>query len=167
MLFWGDPEQVETALEAIRKDAEALQEFREGVRNSSGTVSPTKTEQSLRAFLEINEFFPEEIEVVVRLSPHASRPLRPEERSALEQAARKKLGRGLPLDKTLEKRVHFRIDPHDETTSLEDVLLRITKFQKDHPDREVYFDGEEYAIASKPKASRRASVRGPHPRRRD
>ncbi|MGD0719069.1 MAG: hypothetical protein ABSA15_05790 [Thermoplasmata archaeon] len=51
----------------------------------------------------------------------------------------------------LEKTVHLRIDPNDESTTLEDVLSKITDLQRKHPDREVFFDGDEYAICSRPK----------------
>lgn len=50
-----------------------------------------------------------------------------------------------------EKTVHLRIDPNDESTTLEDVLDRISELQRKHPDREVFFDGDEYAICSRPK----------------
>ena len=41
-----------------------------------------------------------------------------------------------------EKTVHLRIDPNDESTTLEDVLTRISELQRKHPDREVFFDGD-------------------------
>lgn len=50
-----------------------------------------------------------------------------------------------------EKTVHLRIDPNDESTTLEDVLSKISELQRKHPDREVFFDGDEYAICSRPK----------------
>lgn len=50
-----------------------------------------------------------------------------------------------------EKTVHLRIDPNDESTTLEDVLAKISELQRHHPDREVFFDGDEYAICSRPK----------------
>jgi hypothetical protein len=50
-----------------------------------------------------------------------------------------------------EKTVHLRIDPNDENTTLEDVLAKISELQRRHPDREVFFDGDEYAICSRPK----------------
>ncbi|MGA8664534.1 MAG: hypothetical protein WB809_05665 [Thermoplasmata archaeon] len=53
-----------------------------------------------------------------------------------------------------EKTVHVRIDPNDESTTLEDVLTRISELQRKHPDREVFFDGDEYAICSRPKRTR-------------
>ncbi len=55
-----------------------------------------------------------------------------------------------------EKTVHLRIDPNDESTTLEEVLSRIAELQRKHPDREVFFDGDEYAICSRPKRARAA-----------
>jgi hypothetical protein len=57
-----------------------------------------------------------------------------------------------------EKTVHVRIDPNDESTTLEDVLAQISELQRKHPDREVFFDGDEYAICSRPKRTRAAAV---------
>jgi len=57
-----------------------------------------------------------------------------------------------------EKTVHLRIDPNDESTTLEDVLSRISELQRKHPEREVFFDGDEYAICSRPKRARSPSV---------
>jgi hypothetical protein len=57
-----------------------------------------------------------------------------------------------------EKTVHLRIDPNDESTTLEDVLTRIAELQRKHPDREVFFDGDEYAICSRPKRTRAATA---------
>jgi hypothetical protein len=57
---------------------------------------------------------------------------------------------GRPPEK-LEKKVHLRIDPNDETTTLEAVLTKISELQRRNPDREVFFDGDEYAICSRPK----------------
>ena len=55
-----------------------------------------------------------------------------------------------------EKTVHQRIDPNDENTTLEDVLSKISELQRRHPDREVFFDGDEYAICSRPKRPKAA-----------
>ena len=57
-----------------------------------------------------------------------------------------------------EKTVHLRIDPNDESTTLEDVLARISELQRKHPDREVFFDGDEYAICSRPKRAKVAAT---------
>ena len=55
-----------------------------------------------------------------------------------------------------EKTVHLRIDPNDESTTLEAVLTKISELQRRHPDREVFFDGDEYAICSRPKRPKAA-----------
>ncbi|HXW67932.1 MAG TPA: hypothetical protein VEL82_08685 [Thermoplasmata archaeon] len=55
--------------------------------------------------------------------------------------------------------MHLRIDPNDESTTLEEVLTRIAELQRKHPDREVFFDGDEYAICSRPKRARAAPAR--------
>ena len=52
------------------------------------------------------------------------------------------------------KIVHFHISPRDELLTLEDVLSKIVEIQRKHPDREVSFDGKEYAIVSKPRRER-------------
>jgi hypothetical protein len=57
-----------------------------------------------------------------------------------------------------EKTVHLRIDPNDESTTLEAVLTKISELQRRHPDREVFFDGDEYAICSRPKRPKAAVV---------
>ena len=54
--------------------------------------------------------------------------------------------------------MHLRIDPNDESTTLEDVLSRISELQRKHPEREVFFDGDEYAICSRPKRSRAPAI---------
>ncbi len=53
-----------------------------------------------------------------------------------------------------KKLVHLRIDPNDETMTLADVLAKIPELQRKHPDREVFWDGDEYAICSLPKRAR-------------
>ncbi|MCI4324158.1 MAG: hypothetical protein L3K03_09160 [Thermoplasmata archaeon] len=57
---------------------------------------------------------------------------------------------GHPPDRS-KKIVHLRIDPNDETMTLADVLAKIPELQRKHPDREVFWDGDEYAICSLPK----------------
>ena len=57
-----------------------------------------------------------------------------------------------------DKTVHLRIDPNDESTTLEDVLSKISELQRRNPDRDVFFDGDEYAICSRPKRSRAAAI---------
>ena len=59
-----------------------------------------------------------------------------------------------PKPDKADKTVHLRIDPNDESTTLEDVLSKISEIQRRHPDREVFFDGDEYAIVSRPRRPR-------------
>jgi len=65
---------------------------------------------------------------------------------------------GGPTPTKPEKTVHLRIDPNDESTTLEDVLSKISDLQRKHPDREVFFDGDEYAICSRPKRPKPAAA---------
>jgi hypothetical protein len=58
------------------------------------------------------------------------------------------------------KLVHLRIDPNDESLTLADVLAKIPELQRKHPDREVFWDGDEYAICSLPKRARAPTL--PH-----
>ena len=51
----------------------------------------------------------------------------------------------------MEKTVHLKIDKSDQDLSLREVLEKITELQAQNPDREVFFDGDEYAICSRPK----------------
>lgn len=59
-----------------------------------------------------------------------------------------------------KKVVHLRIDPNDESLTLADVLAKIPELQRQHPDREVFWDGDEYAICSLPKRARAST--SPH-----
>ncbi|HKZ89164.1 MAG TPA: hypothetical protein VJ300_02780 [Thermoplasmata archaeon] len=51
----------------------------------------------------------------------------------------------------MEKRIHTRIDPNDESITLKDIMQRIQEIQRQNPDLDVFFDGDEYAICSRPK----------------
>ena len=51
----------------------------------------------------------------------------------------------------MEKRIHVRIDPNDESITLKDIMQRIQDIQRQYPDLDVFFDGDEYAICSRPK----------------
>jgi hypothetical protein len=53
----------------------------------------------------------------------------------------------------MEKRVHVRIDKHGDLT-LREVLKKIEEIQAEHPDLDVFFDGDEYAICSRPRKDR-------------
>lgn len=51
----------------------------------------------------------------------------------------------------MEKRVHLRIDPNDESVTLKDIMQRIQEIQRENPELDVFFDGDEYAVCSRPK----------------
>lgn len=51
----------------------------------------------------------------------------------------------------MEKTVHLRIDKDDDSISLKDIMVVIEELQVEHPDRDVFFDGDEYAVCSRPK----------------
>lgn len=48
------------------------------------------------------------------------------------------------------KQVHVKIDK-DSGLTLRDVLKKIREIQSVHPDLDVFFDGNEYAICSRPR----------------
>ena len=48
-----------------------------------------------------------------------------------------------------EKKVHLKIDRSSKLT-LKDVLRKIKDIQAANPDLDVFFDGDEYAICSRP-----------------
>ncbi len=51
----------------------------------------------------------------------------------------------------MEKKVHRKIDKKDDSISISDIQEMIQDIQKEHPDREVFFDGDEFAICSRKK----------------
>jgi len=57
-----------------------------------------------------------------------------------------------------EKRIIMRIDPNDESITLKDIMQRIQEIQRQHPDLDVFFDGDEYAARG-----RRRLGRSPRP----
>ncbi|MCK4757292.1 MAG: hypothetical protein KAS67_02455 [Thermoplasmata archaeon] len=51
----------------------------------------------------------------------------------------------------MEKKVHLKIDKNDPDMTLRTVMETIRQLQEENPDLEVFFDGDEYAICSRPK----------------
>jgi len=51
----------------------------------------------------------------------------------------------------MNKTVHIKIERGDDGMTLREVLEKISELQEENPDREVFFDGDEYAICSRPK----------------
>ena len=69
----------------------------------------------------------------------------------MNRTARIRTGSPRSLGKETEKRIHVRIDPNDEAITLKDIMQRIQEIQRQNPDLDVFFDGDEYAICSRPK----------------
>ena len=51
----------------------------------------------------------------------------------------------------MEKKVHLKVDKADNNISLREVIEKITEIQAANPAREVFWDGDEHAICSRPK----------------
>ncbi|MBS3780982.1 MAG: hypothetical protein V5A66_01665 [Candidatus Thermoplasmatota archaeon] len=51
----------------------------------------------------------------------------------------------------MDKKIHKKIDKNDESLTIDDIQKMIKKIQEENPDREVFFDGDEYAICSRKK----------------
>ncbi len=49
------------------------------------------------------------------------------------------------------KEILYRIDADDDKLLLKDILHMIEKLQKEHPDMDVFLDGDEYAICGRVK----------------
>ena len=51
----------------------------------------------------------------------------------------------------MEKEIHLKIDKDDPDMTLRVVMEKIQEIQAKNPELEVFFDGDEYAICSRPK----------------
>jgi hypothetical protein len=49
-----------------------------------------------------------------------------------------------------KKKVWLRIDREDTSITLNDVAEKIREIQEKHPELDVFFDGDEFAICSRP-----------------
>jgi hypothetical protein len=49
------------------------------------------------------------------------------------------------------KDILYKIDPDDDKLLLKDILKKIEELQRKHPDLDVFFDGDEYAICGREK----------------
>jgi hypothetical protein len=50
----------------------------------------------------------------------------------------------------MEKTIHIKLDRNADFT-LREVLKKIEEMQGEHPELDVFFDGDEYAICSRPR----------------
>jgi len=51
----------------------------------------------------------------------------------------------------MDKKIHKKIDRDDESITISDIQDLIDEIQKENPDRDVFFDGDEFAICSRKK----------------
>ena len=59
-------------------------------------------------------------------------------------------GKYLELKHSDKKKVWLKIDRNDPRVTLNDVAEKIRELQMQHPDLDVFFDGDEFAICSRP-----------------
>jgi hypothetical protein len=52
----------------------------------------------------------------------------------------------------LSKRVWVRIDRYNPQLTLRDVHDKISEIQRENPELDVFFDGDEFAICSRPRS---------------
>ena len=51
----------------------------------------------------------------------------------------------------MKKKVFLKVDRSNSEVTLRDVMEKIKDIQADHPDMDVFFDGDEYAICGRKK----------------
>jgi hypothetical protein len=59
----------------------------------------------------------------------------------------------------MPKKVHVKIEPGDRSITLKDIVKIIEDIQNKNPDLDVFFDGDEFAICSRPKKSKKKESR--------
>jgi hypothetical protein len=52
---------------------------------------------------------------------------------------------------SMDKKIELKIDKNDDSITLQDVINTIQKIQDENPDLDVFFDGDEFAVCSRPK----------------
>ena len=51
----------------------------------------------------------------------------------------------------MDKKIIMKIDKNDDSITLQDVVDKIQEIQEANPDLDVFFDGDEFAVCSRPK----------------
>jgi hypothetical protein len=51
----------------------------------------------------------------------------------------------------MDKKIILKIDKNDDSITLQDVVDKIQEIQDANPDLDVFFDGDEFAVCSRPK----------------
>jgi hypothetical protein len=52
---------------------------------------------------------------------------------------------------SMDKKIELKIDKDDDSITLSDVVNKIQEIQEKNPDLDVFFDGDEFAVCSRPK----------------
>jgi hypothetical protein len=52
---------------------------------------------------------------------------------------------------SMDKKIELKIDKDDDSITLQDVVNKIQEIQEANPDLDVFFDGDEFAVCSRPK----------------
>ena len=55
----------------------------------------------------------------------------------------------------MPKKIHYKIEPGDKSITLKDIVKIIGDIQKANPDLDIFFDGDEFAICSRPKKGKK------------
>ncbi len=51
----------------------------------------------------------------------------------------------------MSKKIELKIDKNDDSITLQDVVDKIQEIQDKNPNLDVFFDGDEFAVCSRPK----------------
>jgi hypothetical protein len=54
-------------------------------------------------------------------------------------------------NRLMDKKIELKIDKNDDSITLQDVVNKIQELQEKNPDLDVFFDGDEFAVCSRPK----------------
>lgn len=57
------------------------------------------------------------------------------------------------------KKVLYKIEPGDKSITLKDIVKRIEDIQRKNPGDEIFFDGDEFAICSRPRKKQKTGGR--------
>jgi hypothetical protein len=52
---------------------------------------------------------------------------------------------------SMSKKIELKIDRNDDSITLQDVVDKIQEIQDKNPNLDVFFDGDEFAVCSRPK----------------
>ena len=51
----------------------------------------------------------------------------------------------------MDKKIILKIDKNDDSITLQEVVDKIQEIQDANPDLDVFFDGDEFAVCTRPK----------------